>query len=75
MIDAKIQNLEEVIDYMKEKKKLKRVLIQTTSSIVNKLIVPSGENSPIDILILSVYQGKVIFLNIISFCFNKNVAW
>jgi len=57
--DAPLKSIEEAIDYLISTRKLRSVLIEAGTTLTNRLYEEDYQNTPIEILVLSVYSGKI----------------
>jgi hypothetical protein len=57
--DAPLGDIEEALRYLLNERKLRSVLVEAGTSVTGKLYEEDYVNTPIDVLVLSVYSGKL----------------
>jgi len=56
--DPPLKTIEDALDYLINKRKLRSILLEAGTTLTNKLY-EEDTDSPVDILVLSVYSGKI----------------
>ena len=66
-MEDKIVDFKDALDYLLKKRNYESVLVEAGTTLIGPYLEDPNIESPFDLIVLSVFSGKVFFLELSSF--------